>query len=106
MIGFDGAVWSNGHQKTVRFHNHTLVNVPESLTQSLLDNLSINPLANKLFDNLGSPIDSAILMTDDDFYQSEIYFKCFKPHGFERIFSSIHLDSLTGLFTLLTLYRF
>ncbi len=106
LIEFDGAIWSNGHQQTVRFHNHTLVNVPESLTQSLLDNLSINPLAQKLFDNLGSPIDMRDLMTDKDFYQSEIYFKCFKPQGIERILSSVHLDERTGLFTLLTLYRF
>lgn len=106
LISFDGAIWSNGHQKTVRFHNHTLVNVPESLTQCLLDNLSINPLADKLFDNLGTPIDMRDLMTDEDFYQSEIYLKCFKPHGIERVLSSVHLDERTGLFTLLTLYRF
>ncbi len=106
LIAFDGAIWSNGHQQTVRFHNHTLVNVPESLTQSLLDNLSINPLADKLFENLGSPIDMRDLMTDEDFYQSEIYQKCFKPNGIERILSSVHLDERTGLFTLLTLYRF
>lgn len=106
LIDFDGAIWSNGHQQTVRFHNHTLVNVPESLTHCLLDNLTINPLANKLFDNLGVPIDMRDLLTDEEFYQSEIYQKCFKPHGIERILSSIHLDTRTGLFTLLTLYRF
>lgn len=106
LIDFDGAIWSNGHQQTARFHNHTLVNVPESLTQSLLDNLSINPLADKLFENLGSPIDIRDLMTDEEFYRSEIYLKCFKPHGIERVLSSIHLDERTGLFTLLTLYRF
>ena len=106
LIEFDAAIWSNGHQQTVKFHNHTLVNVDESLTQCLLDNLSINPLADKLFDNLGSPIDMRDLMTDEDFYCSEIYLKCFKPHGIERILSSVHLDERTGLFTLLSLYRF
>jgi DNA-binding CsgD family transcriptional regulator len=106
LIGFDGAIWSNGHQQTLRFHNHTLVNVPESLTQCLLDNLSINPLADKMFENLGLPIDMRDLMSDEDFYCSEIYLKCFKPHGIERVLSSIHLDDRTGLFTLLTLYRF
>mgnify|MGYP003384718855 CR=1 FL=1 len=106
LIDFDGAIWSNGHQQTVKFHNHTLVNVPQSLTQSLLDNLSINPLVDKLFDNLGAPVDMRDLMSDDDFYQSEIYVKCFKPYGIERILSSIHLDERTGLFTVLTLYRF
>ena len=106
LIDFDGALWSNGHQKTVKFHNHTLVNVPESLTQSLLEHLSINPITNVLFDNMGLPIDMRDLIADDDFYRSEIYLKCFKPHGIERILSSIHLDERTGLFTLLTLYRF
>lgn len=106
LIDFDGALWSNGHQQTVKFHNHTLVNVPESLTQSLLEYLSINPITNVLFDNMGSPIDMRDLIADDDFYRSEIYLKCFKPHGIERILSSIHLDERTGLFTLLTLYRF
>jgi len=106
LIDFDGAIWSNGHQQTVRFHNHTLVNLPESLTQCLLDNVAINPLVGKLFQNLGSPIDIRDLITDEDFYCSEIYLKCFKPHGIERILSSIHLDERTGLFTLLSLYRF
>jgi len=106
LIAFDGAIWSNGHQQTVRFHNHTLVEVPESLTQCLLDNLSINPLADKLFENLGAPIDMRDLMSDEDFYSSEIYIKCFKPYGIERVLSSVHLDERTGLFTLLTLYRF
>jgi DNA-binding CsgD family transcriptional regulator len=106
LIGFDGAIWSNGHQQTIRFHNHTLVNVPESLTQSLLDNLSINPLTEKFLENLGSPIDMRDLISDEEFYRSEIYLTCFQPHGIERILSSIHLDERTGLFTVLTLYRF
>jgi len=82
------------------------VNVPESLTQCLLDSLSINPLADKLFDNLGLPIDMRDLMSDEAFYGSEVYLTCFKPYGIERILSSVHLDERTGLFTLLTLYRF
>jgi len=106
LITFDGAIWSNGHKNTIRFHNHTLVNVSESLTQSLLEYLDINPLADALFNNLGIPIDMRDLLNDDEFYQSEIYLKCFKPHGIERILSSVHLDERTGLFTLLTLYRF
>lgn len=106
LIEFDGAIWSNGHQQTIKFHNHTLVNVPKSLTQTLLDNLSINPIVEKLFENLGAPVDMRDLMSDEHFYQSEIYLKCFKPHSVERILSSIHLDERTGLFTVLTLYRF
>lgn len=106
LIDFDGAIWSNGHQQTIQFHNHTLMNVAESFTQCLLDNLAINPIANKLFENLGSPTDMRDLMSDEDFYCSEIYQCCFQPHGIERILSSVHLDERTGLFTLLTLYRF
>ncbi|GAA6173725.1 hypothetical protein NBRC116592_33950 [Colwellia sp. KU-HH00111] len=106
LIAFDGAIWSNGHQQTEQFHNHTLVNVPKSLTQSLLEHLSINPIVDTLFDNLGAPVDMRDLMSDDEFYHSQIYLKCFQPFGIERILSSIHLDERTGLFTVLTLYRF
>lgn len=106
LIHFDGAIWSNGHQKTSSFHNHTLLNVPESLTEKLVEYLSINPLADVLLSKLGSPVDMKDLVTDEKFYQSEIYIKCFQPLGIERILSSVHLDELTGLFTLLTLYRF
>ncbi|WP_068547616.1 helix-turn-helix domain-containing protein [Thalassotalea crassostreae] len=106
QVQFDAALWSNGHQQTMSFHNHTLFNIDQSFTQKLLDYLSINPLADVLLKNLGSPIDMKDLIEDNDFYQSEIYLKCFKPFGIQRILSSMHLDERTGLFTLLTLYRF
>ncbi|KGJ99616.1 response regulator transcription factor [Thalassotalea sp. ND16A] len=106
LLEFDGAIWSNGHQQTATFHNQTLFNVPEQLANSLLEYLTINPLADVLLTKLGSPVDMQDLLKDEEFYQSDIYLKCFKPCGIERILSSIHLDERTGLFTLLTLYRF
>ncbi|WP_169303149.1 response regulator transcription factor [Thalassotalea mangrovi] len=106
VIDFDGAIWSNGHQQTLTFHNHTLFNVADELGELLLTHLSINPMADVLLTNLGQPIDMRDLLGDDEFYQSEIYQKCFQPMGIERILASIHLDERSGLFTLLTLYRF
>ncbi|TLU59492.1 helix-turn-helix transcriptional regulator [Thalassotalea litorea] len=106
VIDFDGAIWSNGHQQTLKFHNHTRFNVPEPLGELLLQTLSLNPMADVLLTNLGQPIDMQDLLSDEDFYQSQIYQQCFKPMGIERILASMHLDERTGLFTLLTLYRF
>lgn len=106
LISFDGAIWTNGHQQTAKFHNQTLFNVPEELTKSLLKYLTINPMADVLLNQLGHPIDMQDLLNDVDFYRSQIYIKCFQPLGIERILASVHLDERTGVFTLLTLYRF
>lgn len=106
VIDFDGAIWTNGHQHTAMFHNQTLFNVSELLSKNLLQYLTINPMADVLLSKLGNPIDMQDLLSDADFYKSEIYLKCFKPLGIERILSSVHLNERTGLFTLLTLYRF
>ncbi|NMP16646.1 helix-turn-helix transcriptional regulator [Thalassotalea sp. Y01] len=106
VIDFDGAIWSNGHQKTLTFHNQTLFNVAQQLSHDLLQYLDINPLADVLLQQLGQPIDMRDLCPDSEFYQSQIYQKCFSQHGIERILSSIHLDEQSGLFTLLSLYRF
>lgn len=106
VIDFDGAIWSNGHQQTLTFHNRTRFNVPEQLSELLLKYLAINPMADVMLSNLGKPIDMQDLLADEEFYQSEIYQKCFQPLGIERILASMHLDERSGLFTLLTLYRF
>jgi len=46
------------------------------------------------------------VLDDETFYQSKLYNACFKPFGIERILSSVHLEQESGIFTLLTLYRY
>lgn len=48
----------------------------------------------------------ADVMPDEAFYQSNIYHRCFEPYDIERVLSSGHLQVRSGIFTILSLYRF
>ena len=106
VVPFDGAIWATGHVATEQFHTHTCVDVSPELLTKLKQHLAINPIFPTLLENKGKAIDMADVIDDKDFYQSKLYLHCFKPFDIERILSSIHLDERSGIFTLLTLYRF
>jgi len=46
------------------------------------------------------------VLDDESYYQSDLYQQCFQPFSIERILSSIHIDQRSGIFTLLSLYRY
>ena len=104
-LDFDAALWSTGHLSTRTFHTHTTIGLPDDYPKTLLDSLPINPISKLLFKRAGEPVDMSEVLSDDQFYESAIYRRVFKPHGIERILSSIHIDSRSGIYTLLTLYR-
>lgn len=106
VISFDGAVWGTGHNSTQEFHTQTSVDVDIEIFNRLKDTVSINPIFDQLMLNSGDPIDMSDVINDQAFYKSPIYLQCFKPFGIERILSSIQLDDRSGIFTLLTLYRY
>ena len=106
VISFDGAVWGTGHTSTREFHTQASVDVDEKIFAQLKSTLSINPIFDQLMLMPGSPVDMSDVINDDAFYRSPIYKQCFQPFGIERILSSIHLDDRSGIFTLLTLYRY
>ncbi|WP_206486353.1 helix-turn-helix transcriptional regulator [Thalassotalea sp. G2M2-11] len=106
VIPFDGAIWGTGHISSQNFHTQTSVDVSDEIFCQLIKHLDINPIFDKLTQNKGQAIDMSSVVKDSEFYRSALYLKCFKPFGIERILSSIHLDERSGIFTLLTLYRF
>lgn len=106
QLPFDAALWSSGHTSTRRLHTHTLQGVPRQLADDLIALKDINPLTKVLLERIGEPVDMAEVLDDEQFYASEIYQRCFQPRGIKRILSSLHIDSRSGLMTLLTLYRF
>ncbi len=106
LIPFDGAIWGTGHISTRKFHTQCSVDVSTNIFQQLITYLDINPIFTALTEQQGQAINMSDVINDNEFYQSELYQKCFKPYGIERILSSIHLDERSGIFTLLTLYRF
>jgi len=106
VISFDGAVWGTGHNSTQEFHTQTSVDVDIEIFNRLKETITINPIFEQLMLNSGSPVDMSDVINDHAFYQSPIYLKCFKPFGIERILSSMQVDDRSGIFTLLTLYRY
>lgn len=106
LISFDAAIWSTGHLSTRLFHTHTTIGLPRHFPDLLLENLAINPLRKALFNKVGFAIDMSEVIDDEAFYTSEIFQRVFKPHQIHRILSSIHICKRTGIYTLLSLYRF
>lgn len=105
-VNFDAAIWSTGHLSTRQFHTHTTLGLPKSFPDKLIDNIEINPITKRLFNSVGAAVDMADVISDDDFYQSKVFKDVFEPHKIHRILSSIHLCRRTGIYTLLSLYRF
>ncbi|MDG1732151.1 MAG: helix-turn-helix transcriptional regulator [Thalassotalea sp.] len=106
VIPFDGAIWGTGHTTTKKFHTQVTLDVSEDIFNKLLEHLPINPIFEQIKQSLGSAINMSDVISDEKFYHSELYHKCFKPYDIERILSSINLDERSGIFTLLTLYRY
>ncbi len=106
VIPFDGAIWGTGHLSTQSFHTQTSLDVSPALFDRLLKYNDINPIFARFFTQSGVAIDMRDVYKDEHFYHSTLYKECFKPFSIERILSSIHLDERSGIFTLLTLYRY
>ncbi|MDO6446197.1 LuxR C-terminal-related transcriptional regulator [Colwellia sp. 1_MG-2023] len=106
VIPFDGAIWGTGHTSTKTFHTQITLDVSDDIFTNLLTYLPINPIFAQITERLGTAINMSDVIDDDNFYQSELYHKCFKPCDIERILSSINVDERSGIFTLLTLYRY
>ncbi len=106
VIPFDGGIWGTGHHLTRKFHTQTTVDVSPQIFHELLRYSEINPIVEKLIASQGKAISMNSILNDEQFYQSELYQVCFKPFGIERILSTIHLDERSGIFDLLTLYRY
>tara|TARA_R110001599_G_scaffold120586_1_gene291678 strand:+ start:3481 stop:4416 length:936 start_codon:yes stop_codon:yes gene_type:complete len=105
-VSFDAAIWSTGHLSTRTFHTHTTLGLPKNFPDLLIDNIEINPITKRLFNKIGEAVDMSEVISDDEFYQSDIFKLVFEPHKIQRILSSIHICKRTGIYTLLSLYRF
>ncbi|NMP32585.1 LuxR family transcriptional regulator [Thalassotalea sp. M1531] len=105
-INFDGAIWGTGHISTRTFHTQTALDIPPDIFSKLINYSDINPIVEVLEENRGSAIRMRDVFEDEQFFNSTLYHKCFRPFGIERILSSIHLDERSGIFTVLSLYRF
>lgn len=105
VIPHDAALWGSGLLEHWKFHSVTVHGVPDEFPQRLEATTRINPLIPRILQSLDTPVDMASVMSDDQFFHSEIYHRAFEPYGITRILSTAHLDHRSGLYSLVTLYR-
>lgn len=106
IVAHDAALWGMGYVERGRFHNVAVVGVDPSYARTLEQWRERNPLYQEIAQRIGEPVDMRDVFDDKSFYRSQLYRKCFRRYGVERILSSGHFDPRTGLYTLLSLYRF
>ncbi len=106
VIAFDAAFWGTGNLQTEQFHYISQLGLDPFYGERLVETLPLNPIRKGILENLGAPVDMSDVYPDRQFYQSELYQQLFKPYGIERILGAGHADQRSGLYTLLSLYRF
>lgn len=105
VIEFDAAIWVSGNRSAERIYVASQQGLDEHFFQKIKDSLTINPIYDRAESNLGQAVDMADVISDQDFYQSQIYLQVFQPYGIERILASAHFDENSGLHSLLSIYR-
>ncbi len=105
-LDFDAALWAVGQLEERQLHSSTHLNIPEDYTDNLAATADINPFFPTLRDKLCEPVDMAEVFPDAEFYHSDLYQRLFQPYGIERILGTSYLDDRSGLYSLISLYRF
>lgn len=106
LVPHDAAVWGMGNRERRQFHNVKVFGAPFAFAECLQSTVADNPIFPLLERNIGKPVDMSDAISDRRFYRSNIYKNCFARFGVERILSSVHADDRSGLYTLLSIYRF
>lgn len=106
VIPFDAAIWGSGNRHQRRFSNVTLEGIGPDFPKALEESSGDNPLFAQVLNKPGKPWAMSDVMSDRKFYKSDLYARTFQPFGVERILSSINEDTRTGLWALLSIYRF
>lgn len=106
VIDFDGALWGTGHLESNHFHSVEVLGVDESYPLALAETRNINPIYDVFKANPGKAVNMQHVVEDESFYSSKLYLDFFARFGVERVMGVILSDETTGIFTLISLYRF
>ncbi len=106
VVPFDGALWGSGSISRMQFHTCTVVGLSDEFPRTLQATHTINPIVPAILAQLDTPVDMRSVLEDRQFFRSEIYRRAFEPYGINRILSTGHVDARSGLYSLVTLYRF
>lgn len=106
VIDFDGALWGTGHLESNDFHSVEVLGVDENYPAALAETRNTNPIYDVFKANPGKAINMQNVLDDASFYSSQLYRNLFAHYGVERVMGVILSDETTGIFTLISLYRF
>ncbi|MCG8668667.1 MAG: hypothetical protein MI867_04575, partial [Pseudomonadales bacterium] len=106
VVKFDAAFWGTGRLQELQPHYVVQMGLDDEYSQRLKETLDLNPIKDPVLNHLGEPVLMSEVYPDEAFYGSDLYQKLFKPYGIERILASGHDNQRSGLYTLLSLYRF
>lgn len=105
LIPFDAAIWGSGTVRSWRFHTVTRVGIPDEFPRALEESRHMNPLIPHITKNLDTPVTMEDVMPDREFYRSDLFQRCFGRFGIQRVMATAHVESRSGLISLLSLYR-
>ena len=105
VIDFDAALWATGHLELQQFHYAAQIGLDDNYPDQLRKTIDINPFKQGVLRNIGKPVTMSEVYPDQEFYNSPLYQQLFEPYGIERIMGSAHLDSRSGLYSIVSLYR-
>lgn len=106
LVSFDAALWGSGGQGSQSFHSVVAQGLDAGYIDALERTRALNPLRAALIASPGRAIDMRALMADERLQHSPIYQQCFSRYGVERVMSYLDCDSRTGVYSVISLYRF
>lgn len=106
LVPFEAAVWGMGNAERGKFHNVRVIGLPQTFAGALEQTRDLNPLFALIPANPGQPFRMEDAIDDGLFYASDLYARCFEPYAVQRLLSTGQFDKRSGLYTLLSLYRF
>ncbi|WP_394388792.1 helix-turn-helix transcriptional regulator [Shewanella woodyi] len=105
LCSADAALWGTGSYQTYEFHCCEVYGLDSQYAEKLRNSLIYNPMAKTVMKNLNASILMSDILSDDEFYSSELYQILFKPYGISRIISTAYKEKSSELYSLISLYR-
>lgn len=106
LLDADAALWGTGSLSTLQFHYQENLGLDEHYGQRLVQTVDINPIRSAVLANLDRPVTMSEVFPDNEFFNSELYQILLEPYGIQRILATGHHEQDSGLYTLISLYRF
>lgn len=106
LLDADAALWGTGSLSTLEFHYQENLGLDEHYGKRLTETIDINPIRSAVLSNLDKPVTMSEVFPDDDFFKSDLYRILLEPYGIQRVLATGHHEQHSGLYTLISLYRF